>query len=182
MPGCHTSALQMTPEEQERFLETFSLDGKLTIPGRRLFCCSAWYRPACWERRPRGALLYRILGAGLLRQMLKASSCYPRPIAGTRRESPERERSLILTVALTVQYESSHRQSFVWHIVIALIVFTIMTVTIKDKPLLPAWVLIGHLAFNWFLNVLPILVQRLNRGRIFWTIAEMRHNRAAQLP
>jgi hypothetical protein len=168
--------LSWTDEERDAYVDGFQLHGKKSFNNS---CCgfAAWWRPAGWERRERGAVLFRLLGAGLLIRLLKECSCYPRTIAGTERGSAERERALILAVPLTVKYESGHLVGGAVHLCIAVSVFAAVVLSSgleEDQLMIQGSVLGGQLVIIWFVHVLPVLCQRLNRGRLFWAIADLR--------
>jgi hypothetical protein len=177
-------SLPLDQDAQDDYVEQFfDLETASPVPAQpnafhcNCGCARAYFRPRKFERRsgPNGALLWRILGASLLLSLLKKCSCYPRTIHGTTRGTPERERAMILAVALTVKYESGHLYGLLAHFVAAAVLFIVQ---LTGDPLDPTWlpfaIFGGQLAIMWFVHLLPVLVQRLNRGRLYFAISEIR--------
>jgi hypothetical protein len=178
--------LQLTPAEQDEYVETFAVYGRSLTPRGATAplpccCCGSWFSPAGWERRKNGALLYRLLGAGLLIRLLKTCSCYPRPLEGTQRGSVSRERALILTVPLTIQYEAGHLFGGLLHLAAVSAVFAASAASGGGRiEALQGWMLGAQLVVIWFIHIMPVLAQRLNRGRLLWAIEDLRVRNKAE--
>lgn len=140
---------------------------------------AVWFVPSKWEQRNAGQNCYRYVGAFWLRRQLKKEnsccSCYPRPLQGTNRNTLERERALILTVALTIKYELGHLWGGILHFSTVTILLLLALLGVGNDYAIDFYIIpVAQYILIYFLHILPCCVQRLNRAQLYSAIAEFR--------
>lgn len=126
-------------------------------------CLPAAYFTPCACEMWRGGLVYRVLGAGLFKALLRRMPCYGRPFQAAKSEE-EVTRARTVYIGSTINLETVH----VWLVFMFFLAWPLQNLIVLgkdhvwDMTSLPTWVVLQVV-----LNVAPILVQRYNRARLY---------------
>lgn len=140
------------------YISTFTTTSDPRPPNSCLCCIPACYlRPSSCERRYLPPVYY-LLGAHLLRWVLK-TTCYRglHPLRDTSRGTVERREALIMLLPMTMGIELGHSLGFCLHLGLLLPLYLLGRVTAGSL----GW----QCGLIYVVHVLPICVQRLNRGQ-----------------